>query len=139
MAIPRDVLICVSGFAVDVEIECAIRVVDDSDIQHGNFATLLDFFGPLDVWVNGVEVFVEWLNVVVVYCNECVVGLPVPEEYELTGTDGIIASWVIGQGRSLKVFHENVRQWTTGGLAHTKTLELFVIFAIPSKVGKVKI
>ena len=59
VAIPRDVLVGVGGFAIDVKIESAIRVVDDMHIQHGNFATLLDFFGPLDVWVNGVEVVME--------------------------------------------------------------------------------
>ena len=96
MAVPRDVLVCVGGFAVDVEVEGAIRIVDDSHIQHGNFAFLLDFFCPLDVWVNGIEVVVEWLYVVVVDCNECVVGLPVPEEYEITGIDGTIASGVVG-------------------------------------------
>ena len=59
VAIPGDVLVCVGGFAIDVEVESAIRVVDDGDIQHGNFATLLNLFRPLDVWVNGVEEIVE--------------------------------------------------------------------------------
>ena len=81
MTVPGDVLVGVGGLAVDVEVECAIRVVDDGDIQHGNFASLLNFFRPLDVWVNGVKVVVKWLYVVVVDCNKCVVGLPVPEEY----------------------------------------------------------
>ena len=108
VTVPRDVLICVSGFAIDVKVESPIRVVDDGNIQHGNFATLLNFFCPLHVWVNGVEVIVEWVNVVVVDCNKCVVGFPVPEEYELTGTDGIVASWVVGEGCSLEIFHKNV-------------------------------
>ena len=124
MTIPRDVLVCVGGFAVDVESESAIRVVDDCHIQHGNFATLLDFFRPLDVWVNGVKVVVKWLNVVVLHCNKCVVGLPVPEEDELTGTNGVVACWVVGKGRGLKVLHKEVGQWATGGLTHTKTLYL---------------
>ena len=108
VAVPRDVLISVSGFAIDVEVESAIRVADDSYIQHGNFATLLDFFSPLDVWVNGVEIVVEWFNVLVVNGNKCVVGLPQPEEDELTGTDGAVASWVVGKGCSLKILHVDV-------------------------------
>ena len=139
VAVKRNVLVGVCGLAVDIEIESAIRVVDDGYIQHGNFATLLDFFGPLDVWVNGVEIIVEWLNVLVVDCNKCVIGLPVPEENKLTGTDGIVASWVVGKGCSLEVLHVNVRQWATGGFTHTKTLELLVKVTIPSKVGKIEI
>ena len=76
MAVPRDVLVGVSGFAVDIKVESGIRVVDDSNIQHGNFATLLDLFSPLDVWVNGVEVVVEWLDVVVANGSESIVGFP---------------------------------------------------------------
>ena len=108
VAIPRDVLVGVCGFTIDVKIECAIRVVDDGDIQHGNFATLLNFFCPLDVWVNGVKVVVEWLDVLVVYGNECVVGFPKPEENKLTGTDGNVASWVVGKGCSLEILHVDV-------------------------------
>ena len=139
MTIPGDVLVCVGGFAVDVEVESAIRVVDDCNIQHGNFATLLDLFSPLDVWVNGVEIIVEWLNVLVVYCNNCVVGFPIPEEDELTGTDGIVTSWVVGKGCSLEVLHIDVRQWAAGGLTHAKPFELFVELAIPSEVGKIEV
>ena len=65
MAVEWDILISVGGFAVDVEAEGAIRIVYDQNIQHGDAAVLLNLDGPLDVWVNGVEVIVEWMDVVV--------------------------------------------------------------------------
>ena len=124
-----------------MEREChqGCGLVDDGNIQHGNFASLLDLFCPLDVWVNGVEVIVEWLNVVVVHSDKCVVGFPVPEENELTGTDGIVASGIVGKGCSLKLLHINVRERTAGGFAHAKTLHLFVKGSPPSEIGQVEI
>ena len=54
--------------------------MDDGDIKHGNFAIAFDFFCPLDVWVNAVEIVVEWLNVVIVNGDKGIVDFPVPEE-----------------------------------------------------------
>ena len=71
-----NVLVCVCGLAVDIKAECAVRIVNDCDIQHGNPAVLLNFPCPFDVWVHGVDVIVEWLYVVIVDGYECVVGFP---------------------------------------------------------------
>ena len=59
-------------------------------------------------WMNGIEVVVHRLYVVVVDCNKCIVGLPVPEEDKFAGTDGIVASGVVGKGRLFKLFHVDV-------------------------------
>ena len=40
------------GFAVDSKVECAIRIVDDGDVKHGDFSVVFNFFRPLDVMVN---------------------------------------------------------------------------------------
>ena len=48
----------------------------------------------------------EAMDVVVVHCNKGVVGLPQPEEDDVTGTGGVVSSRVIGKGSFLKVFHE---------------------------------
>ena len=37
-----DELVGVGGLAVDVKVECAVRIADDSDVKHGNPASLLD-------------------------------------------------------------------------------------------------
>ena len=108
MAVPGDVLVGVGGFAVDIEVEGAIRVADNGDVQHGDFTVLLNFLCPLDVRMNGVQVVVEWFNVLVVYCDKCVIGLPQPKEDQLTGTDGTVASWVVGKGCSLEILHVDV-------------------------------
>ena len=78
VAVPWNVLVCVRGFAIDVEVKSAVGIVDDGDIKHSNSAVFFDFLGPLDVRVNGVEVIVKWLNVVVVNIDESIVGLPNP-------------------------------------------------------------
>ena len=69
-----DVLVGVCGLAIDVEVERAVRIANDGDIKHSNSSILLNFFGPLYVGVNGIEVIVEWLNVVVVNGGDGVVG-----------------------------------------------------------------
>ena len=75
------------GFAVDIEIERAVRVMNDVDVKHRNPAVLFDFYCPFYVWVYGVDVGVKWANVVVVDGCDGVVGFPVPEEYDVTGRD----------------------------------------------------
>ena len=94
MAVEVNILVCVCGLAIDVKIECAVGVVDDGDVQHGDATILLDLFGPLDVGMNGVEIVVQWLDVVVVYGDESVVGFSQPEENDVTGRDGIVTSGV---------------------------------------------
>ena len=96
MAVEGNVLVGVRGFAVDIKAESAVRVADDGDIKHGNPAVLLSLFSPLDVWVNGNEVIVEWLDVVIVNGDESIVGFPEPEEDDLIGMDGVVTSMVIG-------------------------------------------
>ena len=135
MTVKCNVLVGVCGLAIDVEVERAVRIANDGDIKHSNSSVLLNFFGPLYARVNGIEVIVEWLNVVVVNGGDGVVGFPEPEEDGLTGTDGVVASGILGKGFSLKVFHIDVRQWAAGGFAHAKSLELPIVVASPSKVG----
>ena len=74
--VKRYVLVGVGGFAVCIEVERAVWIMDYGYIKHGNPSIFLNFFGPTDVWVYGVEVVVKWLNVVVVYGNKGVVGFP---------------------------------------------------------------
>ena len=109
VAVEWNVLVGVRGFAVDVKVEGAVGVVDDGDIKHGYATIFFDFLSPLDVRVNGVEVIVEWLNVVVVNGDKCVVGFSKPKKDEIAGTGGIVASRVIGEDSSFKIFHVDIR------------------------------
>ena len=70
-------------------------------------AVLLNFFGPLFVGVDGVEVVVEALD------DESVVGFPQPLKDDLTGIDGVIASGVVGKSCSLKVLNKYASTTTT--------------------------
>ena len=72
---------------------------------------------------------------VIVNGDQSIVGFPIPEENELPGTNGWVAGGVVGKGSGLKVFHVNVRERAAGGLAHAKTLELFVVSTFPPKIG----
>ena len=122
MAVKGNILVGMGGFAVT-----------------SSMAILLDLFRQLDVRVNGIEVVVEWLDVAVVYGNENVVGFPQPEENDIAGTGGIVASGILGKGFSLKILHEDVRERAAGGFAHAKSLELPIEIAPPSEVGQVEI
>ena len=51
MAVKGDVLICVRGFAIDIEVEGSVRIAYDGDIKHRNASILLDLFGPFNVGV----------------------------------------------------------------------------------------
>ena len=112
MAGECDVLVSVSGFSVDVEIERSIRVVNYINVQHRDFPVLLDFFRLLDILVNGVEVVMQWLDVVVANGGDGIVGFSEPEQNDLAGTDVVVTSRIIGESCSLEVFHEDIRQWT---------------------------
>ena len=61
------------------------------------------------------------------------------KEDHVTGRDGIVASGVICEGRSLKILHVYVRHGAAGGFAHPKSLLLFVEFALPTEIGKVEV
>ena len=58
MAVEWYVLVGVGWLAVDIELKCAVWIVNDFHVEHSYMTILLDFLGPLDVWVNGVEVVV---------------------------------------------------------------------------------
>ena len=79
MAGECDILVGVCRFSVDVEIERSIRVVNYINVQHRDFPVLLDFFRLLDILVNGVEVVMQWLDVVVANGGDGVVGFSEPE------------------------------------------------------------
>ena len=114
MAVEVNILVCVCWLAIDVKVECTVGVADDRDVQHGNATILLDLFGPLDVGMNGVEIVVQWLYVVVVYGNESIVCFSQPEEYDVTGRGGNITSGILGKGFSLKIFHIYVAEGAGG-------------------------
>ena len=69
-----DVLVCVRRFPVDVKVEGSVGIPDDCDVKHGDSSVFLHFFRPLNVRVDGVEVVMEALNVVVVDGHKRVVG-----------------------------------------------------------------
>ena len=135
VTIKGDVLVGVGRFAINVKIETTIVIVNDGDIKHGNLAIFLDFFRPFDVRVDGIEVVVQGLDVVVVDGDNSIVGFPKPKQDDITGTDVVIASGVVGKGSLLKSLHINVGKWAAGGFAHAKTFELFVKIAPPTKIG----
>ena len=83
--------------------------MDDVDIKHGDSAVFFDFFGPLNVGMDGIEVCVEWLYVVVANCYESVIRFPQPKQDELAGMDVFVTSRVIGKSCSFKIFHVKVR------------------------------
>ena len=139
VAVKVDVLVSVCGFAVNVKVEGAVRIPDDGDIKHSNFAAVLNFFRPLHIGVDRVEILMERLDMVFVDANDGVVGLTVPELDDVAGTDVAVASGIIGKGSSLKVLHENVGQRAAGGFAHAKSLELLVKLTLPLEIGLVEI
>ena len=63
MAVEWDELVGVGWLAVDIEVKCAVWILNDFHVEHSDMTILLDFLGPLDVWVNGVEVVVKGLYV----------------------------------------------------------------------------
>ena len=83
VAVEWNILVCVGGFAIDIKAKRTVGIVDYRDIQHSNLAVLLNFDCPFDVRVDGVEVVVQRMDVVVVNGNECVVGFSQPEEYDV--------------------------------------------------------
>ena len=105
MAGECDVLVGVSGFPVDIKIKGAVRTADDGDVKHGDPIVFLNFFCPLNVRMYGVKVVVG---------GDSVVGFSVPEQNDLTGTDVVVASRVVGKGCSLEVLHVDVGQWAAG-------------------------
>ena len=54
VAVKCNVLVCVGGFPVNVKAEGAIIVSNDGDVEHGDFAVLLDFPRPFDVRMDGI-------------------------------------------------------------------------------------
>ena len=58
MAAEWNVLVCMCGLSVDVEVKCAVSIVDDGNIKHSNLAVNFDFPCPFDVGMNGVNVVV---------------------------------------------------------------------------------
>ena len=52
----------------------------------------------------------DCLDVVFVDSNYGVVGLSVPKQDDLTGTDVAVASKVVGQGSCFEILHEDVGQ-----------------------------
>ena len=58
MTIEWYVLVCVCGLAIDVKTERSVLVADDGYIKHCYSFFFFDFFCPLDVWMNGIEIVV---------------------------------------------------------------------------------
>ena len=77
MTVEWYVLVCVGGFAIDIKVNGTIWITDDFYVQHGNAAILFHFFGPFYGRVDGVEVGVESVDVVVADGCDGVVGFPV--------------------------------------------------------------
>ena len=48
MAVKRYVLVGVGGFAVDIKMESAVEIMDDSDVEHCYPSILLDLFCPFE-------------------------------------------------------------------------------------------
>ena len=83
VAVERDVLVCMSGFAIDVEVEGTIAIPNDGNVEHGDTTLYLFFHRPLDAGMYGIEVCEERLYVVVVDGSESIVGLPQPEHDDI--------------------------------------------------------
>ena len=66
VAVEWNILVCVSGFAIDIKAKGTVGIVDYCNIQHSNLAVLLNFDCPFNVRVDGVEVVVQWMDVGVV-------------------------------------------------------------------------
>ena len=86
-----------SGLSVDVEVEGTVGVADDGDIKQSDPIVLLNLFGPLYDGMDGVEVVVEWLDVVVANGGDSVVGFSIPEQNDITGIGVVVASRVVLQ------------------------------------------
>ena len=50
------------GLAVDIKAKGVVSVAYDCHVQHGNATVVFNLLSPLDVWVNGIEIVVEWLS-----------------------------------------------------------------------------
>ena len=57
----------------------------------------------------GIEVVVEWLNVVFVNGGEGVVGFSEPKQDGLAGTGGVVSRGLVGKDSLLEIFHKDVR------------------------------
>ena len=134
-----NVLVCVRRFPVNVKVEGTVGFLDDGDIKHGNASVFLHFFRPPDVRVDGVEMVVQALDVVVVDGHERIVGFSEPEENDFTGVDVVVTSGIAGKGCCLKIFHVNVRERAAGGFSHAEPFDLLEKAFAPSEVGNMYI
>ena len=106
-----DVLARVGGFSVHLEIEVAVLLADDGDVEHVEPPLLLNFHRPLDVRVDAVEVCVEGLYVGLVYGCERVVGFPEPALDGVRCCGAWVLAVVVGDSPLFIAFHVCIRQW----------------------------
>ena len=109
MAVKWNVLVGMCGFAVYVEVERAIWVVNDCDIEHSYSSFLFDFPSPLNIGMDRIKVGVKGVNMIIVDNDQSVIGFSEPLENDVTGRDGIVTSRIISKGFGLKILHVNVR------------------------------
>ena len=98
VAIKWDILVSVSGFAIDVKVQGAIAISDDGDVEHGDASFGFFFHRPLDAGMDGVEMREKWFNEVVVDSCEGVVGLSQPEEDDIFGSDARVTGLEVTYG-----------------------------------------
>ena len=80
-----DILISMCRFSVDVELEMAVLLFLDEDVEHRNPAFIFPFHRPLDAGVERVEKVEEGVDVVVPDRSYCVVRLAEPKQDDILG------------------------------------------------------
>ena len=83
-----DILICVCGFAVDVEGESAIRFPLDVDVKHMDVAVDFLLLRPSDIRMHVVDMCEELVGVFLVDGYQRIVCLAQPEEDGVTMREG---------------------------------------------------
>ena len=114
-----DVLVGVSGFAIDISGEGAVGIALNVDVQHVDVAINLLLFCPFYVRVKGVNVGEELIGMVLMNGDKRIIGFAPPKE------DGIAMSKG-GKCSLFEIFHEYIREGAGGGFSHAKASRLGV-------------
>ena len=83
--------------------------MNDGDVKHSYSAISFNFLGPFDIGVDGFEVVVQGLDVVVVDGKKGIVGFSQPKQDDISRADGVVPSGIVGEGFLLEIF----REWFT--------------------------
>ena len=109
---------------VDGEGQCAITLSRGFSVKESYAAIVLNFDGELDVWIDGVQMSVEIIDVGFFYSNMTIVHVAEPPFGGMEGS---------GYGYFFDVFHHQIGEGRTDWRAHRTSKHLFVVMTINLK------